>query len=427
MKTICLLNDSFPPYIDGVANTVYNYARILNDAGEKPIVITPTHPDADYSIYPYPVVRYPSVKHVRVGGYMPGIPFSPQAVSLLEKEEISLLHCHCPIVSAYMALQLRRIKNAPVVMTYHTKFDIEIEEAVKGASVQALCKKAMIANVNACDEVWVVSHGAEENLRSMGYEGEAVLMPNGVDLPYGRVSADVIARATAGFDLPEGLPVYLFVGRLRWYKGVRIILDALKQLRADGRDFRAVFIGDGADRGEMMHYAESCNIGKQCIFPGAIREREALRAWYSRADMFLFPSTFDTNGLVVREAAASDCPSVLIKDSCASEGITHGRNGFLIEENAADMYRCLSALYEKRDEVSRVGRCAGDEIYVSWESAVATATRRYERVRENYDRGITCRNRNAIDNTMKVSGELAAAMGKIWTFRREKLGRNEQE
>ena len=55
--SISLLNDSFPPLIDGVANTVVNYARELTKLGDRAIVVTPEQPDADDSRFPFPVVR----------------------------------------------------------------------------------------------------------------------------------------------------------------------------------------------------------------------------------------------------------------------------------------------------------------------------------------------------------------------------------
>ena len=63
---ICLLNDSFPPVIDGVANTVLNYGRVLTDEiGAQVIVGTPRYPGTDYSGYPYKVVAYPSLDTTR--------------------------------------------------------------------------------------------------------------------------------------------------------------------------------------------------------------------------------------------------------------------------------------------------------------------------------------------------------------------------
>ena len=59
---VCLLNDSFPPVIDGVANVVINYAQIMQDEGlAKVAVATPKYPDADYSSYPYMVIPYRSI------------------------------------------------------------------------------------------------------------------------------------------------------------------------------------------------------------------------------------------------------------------------------------------------------------------------------------------------------------------------------
>ena len=50
---VCLLNDSFPPMLDGVANTVQNYASVMKtDELADAVVVTPAYPDADYSIYP---------------------------------------------------------------------------------------------------------------------------------------------------------------------------------------------------------------------------------------------------------------------------------------------------------------------------------------------------------------------------------------
>ena len=187
-------------------------------------------------------------------------------------------------------------------------------------------------NINACDEVWTVSHGAGENLRSLGYEGDYIVMPNGVDIPRGRVSDEEILAATSGYDLPDGVPVYLFVGRIMWYKGLRLIVDALAGLREANKDFRMVFVGNGADMDELKAHAAKCGVLDKCIFPGASYDRQTLRAWYSRADLFLFPSTYDTNGLVVREAAACGLASVLIRGSCAAEGVLDGVNGFLVDE-----------------------------------------------------------------------------------------------
>ena len=419
-QTICLLNDSFPPLIDGVANTVVNYAQQITNSDGKAIVITPNHPEAEDGRFSYPVVRYPSIDIREKIGYLAGVPFSPEVASRISGENVALLHSHCPIVSTILARQLRQIVDAPLVLTYHTKFDIEISNILHSRLLQSGSRKALVTNISACDEVWVVSQGAGENLRELGYEGDYIVMPNGVDLPQGKANPVDIAKATEGLDLPTGVPLFLFVGRMQWYKGQRIILDALARLAADGRDFRMVFVGAGADEKAIHSYAQSCGIGEKCLFTGAIQDRNTLRAWYSRADLFLFPSTFDTNGLVVREAAACSVASVLIQGSCAAEGITDGRNGFLIQENADSLYACLLPLLDNPLQMAVVGAQAEKEIYISWHTAVAAALERYEIVIDRYKSGAyPSPRRQPMEMFLKANGELMEDLGHLITLRRQ--------
>lgn len=384
---VCLVNDSFPPAIDGVANAVVNYGNVITAHQGRATVVTPYYPQADDSGFPFPVVRYPSVDMTKIIGYRAGVPFHNEILRQLEETGFDIIHSHCPVMSTLLARALRERIHVPLVFTYHTKFDIDIANAVRSKMLRESLTKFLIQNVAACDEVWVVSNGAGENLRKLGYEGSYSVMPNGVDLPRGRVADDLIRETTADFDLPAGVPVFLFVGRMMWYKGLRIILDALKQLADDGMDFRMVFVGDGMEKEEIVSYSRSLGLEGKVLFSEAIRNRERIRAWYCRADLFLFPSTFDTNGLVVREAAACGLASVLIRGSCAAEDVTDGESGFLIEENADSMASMLRRLIAAPESMARVGEGAQRELYVSWEEAVSRAYRRYGTVIENYRSG----------------------------------------
>ena len=422
--TICLLNDSFPPIIDGVANAVKNYADNIHAAGEDTVVITPSHPESDDARFPYPVIRYPSLDFRKMtGGYTAGIPFSPMITRQLNGRKVALLHSHCPIASTILGRELRRVTDAPLVMTYHTKFDIEIRKMVRGKLLRTGSTKALVQNISACDEVWAVSAGAADNLRSMGYEGECIVMPNGVDLPLGTVSAAQIIAVTGGYGLPDGIPVFLFVGRIMWYKGLRIIADALAMQKIQGADFRMVFVGSGADAAEVKAYVQRVGIEEKCIFTGAIQDREALRAWYSRADLFLFPSTFDTNGLVVRVAAASSLGTVLIAGSCAAEGITDGVNGLLIEENAESLSACLTHVMQQPQAMAQIGANAARDLYLSWHDAVHNALKRYEIVIDRYRSGQRPSKQEPMEQFLKASGMLMedlAQLPDLHTLRQEK-------
>ena len=85
---------------------------------------------------------------------------------------------------------------------------------------------------------------------------------------------------------------------------------------------------------------------------------------------------------MVREAAACGLASVLIRDSCAAEGITDGRNGFLIEETAEAMAELLLKIGGDLPHLHEVGEHAMDEIYLSWEDCVSAAFERYQEILE---------------------------------------------
>ena len=386
-RTICLINDSFPPVTDGVANAVVNYARCITNSGSHAVAVTPAYPGADDSALPFPVVRYPSIDMTKLVGYHAGFPFSEKTMQTLESYPIDLIHCHCPITSAVLARELRARIHVPTVFTYHTKFDIDIANAIHAKFLQEEAKKVLVDNISAFDEVWTVSHGAGENLRSLGYEGDWRVMPNGVDFAKGRVPEEDVQAVTAGFDLPRDVPMFLFVGRMMWYKGLKLTLDALKLVKEAGQPFRMVFAGNGGDRDEIVAYSHALGLDDCVFFTSPKYDRNVIRAWYCRADLFLFPSTFDTNGLVVREAAACELASVLVRGSCAAEDITDGQNGFLIDETAESMAAALLRLCKIPSLMHRVGQQAQEEIYISWDEAVARAQRRYEAVIERYRAG----------------------------------------
>lgn len=167
-----------------------------------------------------------------------------------------------------------------------------------------------------------------------------------------------------------------------------------------------IFVGNGTDKAEIMQYVSDLKLDNQVFFTGAIYDRETLCAWYCRADLFLFPSNFDTNGLVVREAAACGLASVLIKGSCAAEGVTDRKNGYLIEENAASLAVLLTQISSNKTEMRRCGQFASEDLYVSWEQAVFAAEERYQVVIDNYKSGRLHKHTRPQDEFFYFQGEL---------------------
>ena len=176
-------------------------------------VAVPYHPDAEDEKFPFPVIRYRSFDTTELLNYRAGYPFSVSAMKDLKEVNCDLIHSHCPFMSTVLARILRRHVDVPLVFTYHTKFDI-IAKTIKSGILQKQAVSLIVDNINACDEVWTVSEGAGENLRSLGYKGDYIVMQNGVE--YSKrpcITGGYTKKQPKELDLPEGVPVYLFVGK----------------------------------------------------------------------------------------------------------------------------------------------------------------------------------------------------------------------
>ena len=93
--------------------------------------------------------------------------------------------------------------------------------------------------------------------------------------------------------------------------------------------------------------------------------------------MFLFPSTYDTSGIVVKEAAACDCPALLVEGSCSAEGVTHGGNGFLCQDTVESIAQGIAAALP---DAAAVGEQAKQTIPIPWDRLMKDVLGRYERL-----------------------------------------------
>jgi glycosyltransferase involved in cell wall biosynthesis len=377
---IGLFNDSFPPTIDGVANTMINYARILHEMGDEVTVVTPKYPGV-VDDYPFEVYRYTSLKF---GGDMPyrvGNPFSPYSIHNIAKKNFDLIHVHSPFASSVIAdLVISHSESKPpLVVTYHTKFDLDIKRFVQKKLSRKISTDFVLRNVKKADEVWIVSNGTLESLHTIGYYGDTLIMPNGTDFPKGKVSDEEIRAIDAEYGTADCPLVFMYCGRMMWYKNLKLTIDALRILADEGVDFKMFFVGDGPDCPEIEAYAAEIGLGDRTIFTGKVTEREKVRAFFSRADLFLFSSTYDTSGLVVKEAAACACPSALIGGSCAAEDVVDGVSGLLASEETAESFAKILLEASSRPEwLKELGARAQELLYLSWEESIRSARRRYE-------------------------------------------------
>ncbi len=372
-------NDSFPPTIDGVAQVVKNYAQHLQATHSDVTVVTPRYQGVEDN-YPFDVYRYQSLPLEKQFRYRVGNPFNPKTLVELRRKKFDLIHIHAPFASSVLASAIDPRHKIPVVMTYHTKFEYDLEKQIHYNGFQKVAMQFMLNNIKRADEVWAVTDGCGKALQDIGYDGDYYVMENGTDFPLGRTDKEAVAALREQYQIPDDTFVFLFVGRMMWYKNARIIIDAMRYLKQRNLPFRMLMVGSGIDMPDIQAYAAMAGLENDVHFVGPVYDRESLRTYYSLADLFIFPSTYDTSGIVVKEAAACYCPSLLIRGSCASEGALHGENALLAEENGEDCGRVIWEACQSRQSLRHIGEAAARDLYLPWETAIARAYTRYQEI-----------------------------------------------
>jgi len=378
-----LFCDAYPPEVDGVGMVVESYARELTALGHEVCLVTPKVPGCEDRQYPAQVIPFHGLPVPQAPQYRAGIPLlDPSYVLHTRKLKPQILHAHSPFGAGLEAVRLARVYDIPLVGTFHSKYYDDFYQATHSELLAEAGVKLVVGFYNACSEVWTVNEASANVLRSYGYEKEIVIMPNGTDLWY-PTQADRDA-ASAEYGLAD-YPVFLFVGQQDWKKNLRHVIQALALYRSIQPNFRAVFVGQGPHAEEIKAFAVENGISQQAIFTGQLKDRTKLMGLYARADLFLFPSLYDTAGLVVREAAASGTPSLLVRNSCAAECIRENQNGFLCEDTPEDICRAIRDIMQDTRTRCRVGENARNTIPLAWRTVMEDVVKRYAYIIDRYD------------------------------------------
>ena len=279
--------------------------------------------------------------------------------------------------------QAHRQQDIPLIATFHSKYRQDFEHNVKNDKVVDWMVKKIIRFFELADEVWIPLPAVEETLREYGFKGHVEVVENGNDFytPVKQIEAmreDM--RAELGLEPDETM--LLFVGQHTWEKNIGFILDSLALIK--DKPFHLFMVGTGYAVREIRHRIKQFGLANQVTLLGNIHDRERLKRIYAAADLFIFPSLYDTCGLVVREAAAMHTPSLMIDGSTAATAISDGINGFISPNNTDEYARRILSLMEKPELVARVGTRASKTISRSWESVIEEVELRYRDIQESY-------------------------------------------
>ena len=199
------------------------------------------------------------------------------------------------------------------------------------------------------------------------------VIPHGVDLERFRPpDAAERSSARAALKLDDEHRVALFVGHEFERKGVGEAIDAL----VHAPTVLLLVVGGYASAIERMrHRAEAAGVADRVLFAGPQTD---LPRFFAAADLFLFPSHYESYGLVVTEALASGIPVIATRTGCASDLIDDGVNGYLVDRDPATIGHALERIAVTQVDEWRE-RCRASVTHLTWR---ATAERYVALLRE---------------------------------------------
>lgn len=372
---IIQFTDSFIPVKDGVGNVVYQYALNMAKKGHEVYVVAPQTDTGYRGSLPFEIIDYIGFNLAKLKSYRAGLPaLDANCQSRLNMIDADLIHVHTPFTAGQAGLLYAQNHKVPVIGTFHSNYYDDILEMTGIKPLATVGSKYVGGFYNKCDEVWAVSRSSAQTIKDYGCERPVRVMSNGTDII--KTNAKVKKEVQRQYGL-NGHPILLYVGQMNWKKNIRCILLAAALLDCD---FRLLLAGSGPHEEEIRELAEELGIADRVIQTGFISDTAVKMALYSCADLFVFPSLYDTFGLVVREAAAAGTPSITVRKSGAAEGIKNGVNGFLCKDDPVDLAKVIKSALSDREALQNVGQKAKETLPIPWKEVTDAALARYQYV-----------------------------------------------
>ncbi len=324
---IAFVTETWLPSTDGVVTRITSTVRELRAAGHDVLVVAPgpVAPEFDGAC----VLSVPTVGFRWIyGGKRWGLPM-PRVGRQLRAFAPDVVHVVNPVFLGIVAVVASRRAGFPLVASYHTNV----------AKYAAYYRLGWLAGViwwllrrlhGAASVNLATSSATCEELAAQGIE-RIRLWPRGVDL-------DLFAPDAAPCPKPAHT-VAIYVGRLAAEKG----LGLLAALAEPDTGVHLVMVGDGPARSELAARFPAPAV----TFTGLLHGADLADA-YRSADVFVFPSTTETLGLVMIEALASGLPVIAVDSPASREILANCPAGRLFPAELAD--RLPELIREVRDE-----------------------------------------------------------------------------
>jgi glycosyltransferase involved in cell wall biosynthesis len=321
--TVALVTETYPPEINGVANTVAALVDGLRRRGHRLHLIRPNQGAQDRPRDEPGLldVRLPGLPIPGYRGLRFGLPARAALRRLWTQHRPTIVHVATEGPLGASAVAAARDLGLPLSSGFHTNFDAYSRHYRLGWLRGAVCRHLRRLHNRTHLTLAPTAELARELLAD-GYADVQVLA-RGVDTrlfsPHRRSET---LRADWGVA-PDTLMV-AYVGRLAPEKNLRLVVRAFEAIAARRDNCRLLLVGDGPLRRQLAGQLSARNLPH--VFAG-MRRGEDLAGHYASADLFLFPSLTETFGNVVPEALASGLGVVSFATAAAADLIEDGING----------------------------------------------------------------------------------------------------
>lgn len=380
MKNILLAVDAWYPQMGGPNVVLANYYKYLSENNEVTAAVpsygrgTDERVDRETGV---PVMHVRSV-YIPIGGFRNCVPGLDGALRQRAKQA-DIFHAHSPFALGNYFANAAKKYDKPSIITFHTKFKDEFMRYTHSKVCTAIMMHRIMSVINKTDNVWTVSNGAAQTLREYGYKGDITIIRNGTDMTVPENARELVDRVNEKYGLADEENVLLFVGRVVQTKNLKLVFAALKKLNGSV-PFKMVVVGDGEGMKEYRQMVFEYGLGDRVLFVGEVTDRQFLKAFYLRADLFVFPSVFDTASLCPIEAAAFGLPTLLVKDSPTSEIIRDGFSGYAVPADADEWAERLKYILSDKSALAAVRENCRRYVYRSWKDVVAEAEAEYDKL-----------------------------------------------
>lgn len=339
---IAMMTNNYKPFIAGVPISIERLSEGLRAAGHEVVVFAPEYKTQEEEEN---VVRYRSL----VKGIVNGVSIPDSLDAKIEKEfkegNFDLIHVHHPMLIGRTALRLSKKYNVPLCFTYHTRYE-QYLHYIKAPFLSGIIPYYVNDYASQCDMVFAPTPLMQEYLEEIGETCPCAVLPTG--LWEESFAADSLEAGKLREELLEGKK-YLFctVARLAKEKNLEFIFRALAMRKQEeGSDFRLAIVGDGPYKPQLLKMAERLDIREEIIFVGKVPNAQ-VKNYCKAADLFLFASLSETQGIVLLEAMATGTPVLAVKASGVSDVVVNGKNGYMTYLSEIEYTNRLDAMLKQ--------------------------------------------------------------------------------